>query len=123
MANKQQNNPIKTVLVISVGFLGIYLLTEAQWAAYISFGVGIAGVFSNWLAQKIEWVWMKIAWLLSKIVPNILMAVIYYFLLTPIALLKRAISSKNMLNLRRQADTNFLTRDKTFSKKDLENPW
>ena len=85
--------------------------------------VGLAGVISEYLALKIEWLWFKLAKLLSYIVPNILLSIVYYFFLFPIALLLKVVSRKNLLQLKKEGNTNWVSVNKQFGKKDLENPW
>ncbi len=64
---KMKSNPTKTVLTISVGFLIVYLITKSQyqWILIVSASVGIIGLISDYLASKIEWIWMKLTWILS----------------------------------------------------------
>ena len=86
---EMKSNPSKTVLTISVGFLFVYLFAKLNWALWVSFGIGLTGVFSDYLSQLIEKVWMKLAFVLSKIVPNIILGIIFFALLLPISLLSK----------------------------------
>ena len=115
--------PTKTVLVITVGFLLLFVITKSNWALYISICVGIAGASSSYLASKITYWWAKLAWILSLIVPNIVMSGIFYLLLTPIALLSRIFGEKNQLNLKNTAPSLFKTYNKNFDKASFEKPW
>jgi len=119
---KLKSNPTKTVLTITVGFLVVYLIAKWPWALTVAGVIGLAGLFSDFLAQKIEWVWMKITWILSLIVPNILMSAIFFLFLFPVALLMRLMSKKNYLQLK-NADTTWISETKAFDAKSLENPW
>jgi hypothetical protein len=106
-----------------VGFLVLYLLWESRAWLYASLVTGLCGSFSPFLSRKIEWLWMKLADVLGYIVPNILMTVIYIFLLTPLAWLSRLFSKKDPLQLQRPAEGNFTVVDKKFDKGSLEKPW
>jgi K+-transporting ATPase A subunit len=79
MNNTKQinSNPVKTVLVITVGFLIIYMVTKWQWAIIVSIIIGMLGLLSEYLAKKIEFTWMKLTWILSLIVPNILLTIVF----------------------------------------------
>ncbi len=88
-----------------------------------SFIVGALGLVSGYLAKKIDFLWMKLAWLLSLIVPNILLSVIFYLFLTPIAFLSRAFGDKNPLSLKNTKDSLFKESNKEFDKASFEKPW
>lgn len=120
--NKPQT-PIKTVLTILIGFLILYLLTRNEAMLYIALIVGLAGVLSPYLRQKIDFLWMKLAYLLSLIVPNILLTIIFYCILFPIALLSRVFGKKDPLQLKNTSDSTFIKLEKTFDKAHFEKPW
>lgn len=120
----RSNNSTKTVLVITVGFTVIYFFTKQNIFLYVALIVGILGSVSTYLADKIDWVWTKLSWLLSLIVPNIVMTVIFYVVLTPTALLSRLFGKSDPLGLRNTGSTLFVEKKETsFSKESFEKPW
>jgi predicted ferric reductase len=119
----QKTDPIKTVLVITVGMLIVFALTQWKWAFNAAVIIGLLGLISSFLAKQIDYLWMKLAWVLSLIVPNILLSVIFYLLLTPIALLSRLFGEKNQLNLKNKTDSLFKDYNKEFDKPSFEKPW
>ena len=123
MAIAMKSNPTKTVLTITVGFLIVYMVTQEKWAINVSVVIGLSGIFSTFIAQKIEWLWMKLAWILSLVVPNILLSLVFFIFLFPIALLSRLTSKKNLLQRKQPKGTVFKTRNVVFNAKSLENPW
>ena len=118
-----KTNPTQTILTICVGFLVIHLITKADWAIYVSLVIGVLGVFSPFLSKKIDFLWMKLAWVLSLIIPNILLSIIFYLFLFPIALLSKLFSDKDPLMLKNTTKTTFRTREKSFEKSSFEKPW
>jgi hypothetical protein len=120
---KLKSNPTKTVLTITVGFLVVYFIAKWQWALSVAGIIGLAGLFSDFLAEKIEWLWMKITWILSLIVPNILLSLLFFLFLFPIALLMRITSKKNFLQLKNRGNTTWIADTKVFDAKSMENPW
>jgi len=120
---KNKTIPIATVLTIVVGFIFIHLVFAWKWALQIAFFVGLAGVFSDFLAKKIDFLWMKLAWVLSKIMPNILLSIVFYLFLFPIALLSRIFGDKNPLNLKNDKQSLFIDRNLTYDKKSMEKMW
>ncbi len=119
---KQIQTP-RTLLTITVGFLIIYLATQQKWVLTVAVVIGLAGVLSDYLSEKIEWLWMKLTWILSLIVPNILLSLVFYIFLFPIALMAKLFSNKNMLQLRNNTDSTFIESNKSFEAKDFNNPW
>ncbi len=119
----QKTDPIKTVLVITVGMLIVFALTQWEWAFNAAVIIGLLGLISSFLAKQIDFLWMKLAWVLSLIVPNIILSIIFYLLLTPIALLSRLFGEKNQLNLKNKTDSLFKDYNKDFDKPSFEKPW
>lgn len=128
MASNKNLNPSKTVLTIVFGFLAIflYLTTESQyhyWMLWVAVSVGGLGLLSSYLALKIQDAWMGLAKLLSYIVPPILLSIIFFIFLFPIALLSRLFGEKDPLQLKKTDKSLFKTVDKTFSKDAFEKTW
>ncbi len=117
------SNPRITVLVITAGFAIIFLLTNAYWALWIGLVVGVLGGLSGFLARKIEWAWMKLAWLLSFVVPKILLTAIFFLVLCPLAGLSRTFGTRDPLLLQNNSKSTFKSVDKVFDAESLENPW
>ncbi|HIP31135.1 MAG TPA: hypothetical protein EYG86_00085 [Crocinitomicaceae bacterium] len=115
-----KNSPTRTVLTIVIGFLILHLLFQHQWLMYVAATVGLLGLTSTYLAQKIDFIWMKLGWLLSLIVPKIILGVVFFFILTPIALLYRAFKKDKAFKLKRSQKTVFVTTDKIFLKESFE---
>ena len=111
-----------TILVISMGFLVLYLVFAWHWAVLVSLIVGVVGILSSYLSQKIEWVWMKIAQLLGYIIPNILLTLMFFLFLYPIALLSK-LFSKDPLMLSKQYKSYFIDINKEIDKKSFEKTW
>lgn len=119
----KRSNPVRTVLVITVGLIIIFLATKKPWTIKAAVVIGLAGFFSDYLAIKIDWLWMKLSWLLSKIVPNLILSAVFFLLLTPVAFLAKIFSDKNPLHLKNTAGSLFTDSNKTFSKESFEKPW
>ncbi len=123
MTPKFKSNPARTVLTISMGFLVMYLLAKWDWALKVSVVVGLIGVISTYLSQKIEWAWMKLAWVLSLIVPKILLSVIFFLFLFPMALIANFFRKSDPLMLKNNVDSTFKETNKVFEKSSFEKPW
>lgn len=120
---KLKSNPSKTVLVITVGFLVLYLIFGNKYFLTIGIIIGILGVLSGWVSQKIEWFWFKLTYVLSLIVPNVLLGVIFYLILTPIAFFAGLAQKTDTLQIKKPDVSSFSTVNKKYSPSDLKNPW
>jgi hypothetical protein len=118
-----KSNPSKTVLVICTGMVLLHFILELEWTLYLSLGMGLVSILSEWISKKIEWLWFKLTYLLSLIVPNILLGLIFYLLLTPIAFFANLFKNKDSLQLKKPTNTTYKTINKTYLSKDLVNPW
>jgi hypothetical protein len=118
-----KSEPIKTCLTISMGFLIVFLATKMQWAITLALMVGLIGMFSTFLSKKIDFLWMKLTWVLSLIVPNILLGAVFYLFLFPISMLSRLLGKRDPLLLKNSSSSTFTTMHKEFGKASFEKPW
>lgn len=123
MKAKNILSPNKTVLTIVVGFLIIYAITKISWLLWISITIGALGMVSESIALRIHHLWMGLASILSRIVPPIILSLIFFLLLFPIALLSRIFGEKDPLQLSKTDQSLFKTVDKTFAKESFEKTW
>lgn len=117
------NTSKSTILIISMGFLILYLVFSWQWAIIVSLIVGVIGIMSTFLSKKIEWGWMKLAQFLGYIIPNILLGIVFFLFLFPISVLSRLFGEKDPLHLKNKLDSTFITPDKHFTKGSFEKTW
>ncbi|MBL7849444.1 MAG: hypothetical protein JNN04_00990 [Cyclobacteriaceae bacterium] len=123
MKNKEQK-AIQTVLVITVGLMLVFWVTQHPGWLYASLSVGIVSLLSSRIAQHIDSVWMKLAHILGLIIPNILLTLVFFLFLWPIAGVSSLFRKGDPLQIHlRDAPTLFRQRHRTFEAKDLENPF
>ncbi len=120
---KKKGNPVTTMLVISMGLVVIYMKTQLQWLLNIALIIGLIGIFSTYLSSLIDIAWMKLAKLLSFIVPNILLSLVFFAFLYPLSLISKIFSKKDSLMLSPGRTTTFETVNKTFNKEIFEKSW
>ncbi len=120
---KIQSHPTKTVLTICLGFLVVYLITKHRWALTVAVLVCLAGLFSDFLAEKIDWAWGKLTEVLALIVPNILLSAVFYLFLFPVAILARLFGKKDPLMLKKGPATTWVEKKTGFDAPSFEKPW
>lgn len=105
------------------GFLALYLIFNWTPFVYIALGVGAGSLISPLIGDLIVKGWYKLAHILGWINTRILLSLIFYLFLFPIALLAK-LSQKDHLKLRKKKrESLFVERDHLYTKKDLENTW
>jgi hypothetical protein len=122
-SKKIKSDPKTTLLVITLGMVVVYVVTRMNWALIAALAVGIGGLLSGFLAEKIDWLWMKLTYVLSLIVPNILLSLVFYVFLTPIAILSRIFGKSNPLDLKNTAPSLFKDHSGKMDKASFEKPW
>jgi len=112
-----------TILAITFGFLFINSFYNSQTATIIlTVFVGIS-IASNIASDLFEKIWFLISKILSYIIPNIILIIIFYFILTPLSILSRLFNSSNDFRLKNNSKTNFNSTNKVFDKKSFRRAW
>ena len=111
-----------TMLVISTGFLILYLIFSWNWAVYVSLLIGVVGIISPFLSKKVDWIWMKFANLLGLIIPNLLLGIVFFLFLFPISRISK-LFIKDTLMLSKNFKTYFIDINKETDKTSFEKTW
>lgn len=120
--NMKKDTSKSTILIISMGFLVVHLVFLWYWPAIVALIVGVAGVVSSRLSRKIEWLWIKLSKLLSYIIPNILLSIVFFLFLFPLSLLSK-LFTKDPLMLSNKYDSYFVDVNKEMNKESFEKMW
>ena len=118
-----KTEPTKTVLTIVVGMVVIHVVAGWQWPLIAAIVVGLLGMFSTYLSIKIDFLWMKLAWVLSLIVPNILLSAVFFLFLFPVAVLSRMFGKKAPLFLKNPKGSTYISNNRTFDIPSFEKTW
>jgi len=117
---QKSSQDYKTILVIALGFLCLSYSFKNDWLLLVAFSIGSVSVLSNKVTALIVWSWFKLSELLGYIVPNLILGMVYYLFLTPIALFSRIQNKKKTPSV---ISSNFQDVNKSYSDKDLLNTW
>ena len=120
---KANPSTYKTLLVMITGLLALSYLFNFPPLSYASLAVGLLASLSSRLAGGIEWLWMKLAQALGWVNSRILLSVVYYIFLLPLALIRRAFQKESNWKYRKDASSFYVERNHTYKKEDLINPW
>jgi hypothetical protein len=111
-----------SLLVIAIGFAIFYLIFRKEWmltpigVCFIGFLIGPVGDFTHII-------WMQLAKLLGYINSRILLSVIFFLFLTPIALLMRLFGKTQFVKKAGAQQSLFVTRNHLYNRPDLQNPF
>lgn len=112
----------KTQLVIVVGLLVIAAIFQSENIVFVALGIGLISLIIPPAGNWIVWGWYKLAEVLSRVVNPIVLGVLYFTFITPIALLFRLFGN-DPLSLKKPRGSVFDFHEKIYQKKDLEKPW
>ncbi|MBT1703984.1 hypothetical protein [Chryseosolibacter indicus] len=119
----QPQERFKTILVIVTGFLALSLIFKIDLLGKIALVIGVLSVLIPLAAKAIEWLWIKLALVLGWTNSRILLSVIYFGFLMPIAFVSRVFTRDSLFLKSKNSDSLFVSRNHSYKKKDLENVW
>lgn len=119
----KKQNTAQVILSIVVGLLAIAMIFHKPIFTYFALGIGLLSLLSDFFAEKVAWLWTKIGQALGYINGNILLSVIFFIILTPLAILMKYLAKKDNLLLKKPKSSVFSTRNHQYVAKDMENVW
>ncbi len=123
MIKKTKINPLSTVLILIIALNIIFLISNSKEFLYASVGLGAIVTFSSKAANFVHKAWMGLAKILSYIVPNILLTIIFFLLLLPLSVISKIFRKGDLLNINKPSNTLWLDNERVFTKDYFEKPW
>ncbi len=113
-----------TIAVISIGFLMLFFVFKNEYLLVISGGIAFSGFLFSKIRKLIVKYWLWLGRILGFVNSRILLSLIFFLLLTPLALLKRLFSQdKFYIKRKKGKQSYFRDRNHTFTKEDFEQLW
>ncbi len=126
----QRNKVLETIVAITLGLLVIFYFTQrknfsplngTEWLVPVSILICAIGLFSNYLSEKIHWLWMKIAHIMGGIMSKVLLGAIFYLFLFPLSLISKVFKKTDSLQLKKSSGSTYYTeRNFTYQAKDFD---
>lgn len=120
-----EHTALETIAVLAFVSLVIALFFKISVFLYIAFCLLFIGIFLRALSIRIARIWLKFSSVLGSISTRIVLTIIYFVFLTPIAFVYRlthgdfmSLKRKNALDVRYWKERNY-----QYMPKDFENPW
>ena len=119
MNNKKNSNRTFGILFFLVFLvIAIWPITNSEnlrwWSMIISLIFLFLGIINSKILTPFNKIWIKIGELLGRVIAPIVMAIIYFFIVTPMAILLKLLR-KDLLKIKfSPATTYWIKRDKKF---------
>lgn len=114
---------LETVLVITVGLMLFFLLFNNILFLYLALGITVLALISESLRNTIVFVWEKLAQTLGFINGRILLTLLFYFFLTPLAFMSKCFGKNKIPNISGINSSSYVTRNHLYTGNDMEKPW
>jgi hypothetical protein len=119
---KDENNAAaKTAITLILACLLGVLYFQIIWLIKLAVFLALLALISDTLTIYIHRGWMHLAKILGYIVPNILMGLLFYLVLTPVGLLSRI--GKNSMDIKRSNESMFKSVYRKYEASMLEKMW
>jgi uncharacterized membrane protein len=115
----ERSKVLETILAFMIMLGIIYWYTKNPWLLLAALVLGLTGLLFKALAEKICLLWVKFTHAMGSIINNVILTVVFIFILIPLSYLSKAFRKKED----NTGNSYFRTRHVTYTKKDLENIW
>ncbi|MCA1802884.1 MAG: SxtJ family membrane protein [Rhodothermaceae bacterium] len=116
---------LETILVVSTALLLFFLIFNVSWLLYSAFALSLLALISRSFSYWFTRGWLGFSEILGFVMSRLIMTLLYFLVLTPIALLYRAFNKDPLqLNHNRNRSGSYYThRGHIYTAKDLNNTW
>lgn len=118
----KRDKVLETILVLTLAGIVLFWIFHSRYFLIGGFVIGVSGLMSNFLAEKIHWFWMKLAHVLGQVTSKILLTIIYIVVVLPLAFFSR-LAGKSSIQLKSKSTSYFKERNFTYTKESLEKMW
>ena len=117
-----KNKNYIVILTIVLGFIILSYFSGIIEFIAVSIVVFILSIVSSSITEKIVWGWNKLSQFLGFVNSKVLLIIIFYSLLVPLALLAKFFSRNDLFQLKKkQKGSYYKERDHTYTLDDLKN--
>jgi hypothetical protein len=121
---KEKDKHRETVAVLAAALVVAYAVREQKVFVILAGLLAVIGLASPLLSARIHRLWMGLAQVLGLVMTRVLLSVVYFVVLFPLAILSRRFSAHDSLRLKHDKGSSvYSDRDHTYTAADLENPW
>lgn len=118
----KRDKTLEAILVVATGLLIFYIIYRHEILLYAAAALGITGVFIKPLASLFAKGWYLLGDSLGFVVSKVILTVVFYLFLAPIAFLHN-LFNKDTLRLKRSDKSFWTDRNHDYKSGDLKNIW
>jgi hypothetical protein len=118
----KKEKSLETLLVLTGVFVLLFWIYNKKIFLLLALLLILIGIVSPYLTGKISWLWLKFSEIIGNVMSKIILSVIFFVFLIPLALISR-IFRKDNLSLKKKETSYYSNRNHLYSGKDLENIW
>ena len=113
----------ETISVLAFFSLGAGLWFQQPLFFYAALLILFLGVFVRKAATWVAWGWLQFAHVIGTVNTKIILTLIFFLILTPIALCYRLFYGDSLKIKHKTPDSTWHRRDHTYNKSDIEKAW
>ena len=113
---------LETLIILALVPLVLYLIYKDTVFLYSSIILLVIAIFFKGLSGYISTVWYIFSEYLGLVMNTIILAVIYFLILTPLAFLQR-LTRNNQILKERDEHSYFIVRNHRVTLSDIQKPW
>ena len=110
------------ILSLTNGLVILFLITGKTWLLYISVALAVTALLIPAFAVLLGSSLKKVIQALGMVTNTILLTIVYFLLLTPLAILYR-IANKKKRKPSLESNSFFIKKEHTFQAEDFNNQW
>jgi len=118
----KKEKSLETLLVLVGALIVLFWFLDRRIFLLVALALVLTGIFSPYLTNFFSRVWLKFSELIGSIMSKIILSLIFFAFLLPLAIFRKIFKKDSML-LGKKKNSYYIDRDHTYSGRDLENMW
>ncbi|HOH06348.1 MAG TPA: hypothetical protein PKY55_04685 [bacterium] len=114
---------LEAMLALVFGCLLLSLLLDIKLLLYVGLLLGGIGLLMAKTSRALARLWYKLSQALGFVISKVLLSLVFFVFLLPMALLSRVFRPDLLQRRRKNTGSYFVVRNYSYQSKDLKNPW
>ncbi|MEZ5043079.1 MAG: SxtJ family membrane protein [Saprospiraceae bacterium] len=123
MKIEKQHSPYETIAALVTLSIVIYLIFDLKNILYIGLSLGLMTLFIRPLAIFVHKGWSYLAKWLNYITSRVLLSIVFFLVLTPIAIIYRLMGKDSLKKKEIGQESYFTERNHQFTAEDFKKTW
>jgi hypothetical protein len=119
----KQIDVLKTILVLVLAALIFHFIWEVKWLLWFATGLLVLTLKPNPLANLIARLWMKLSKLIGNVMSKVILSLVFFLFLTPIAIFYRLFNREMMRSFFDRTSTSKFQKAVVPGRDSYQKPW